>query len=391
MGAIHVTGLRASIVSLPLRRATRHASHVRSRTENIIVRCTLSDGSIGWGEGVPRDYVTGESADSALALLKETNWQSQLTPCTDYVEVVRLAERVAPATIADDDRHCRGNAARCAVELAILDAYGRSFGENLTTVTELIAPDLYSFKPDVQYSGAITSSKGLKLRVLAVGYRLTGFRHLKVKVGIAGYDDGRRLRTIRRCVGRKMNIRIDANEAWSPDEFRRQIGLLSPTGITCIEQPVPHEQVAELAGIRKQTSIPIMLDESLCSMVDAERALAGGWCDRLNLRISKCGGYIPTLRLATFAAKNGLSYQLGCQVGESAILSGAGRHFATSVRDLTAIEGSFDRHLMRETLAYEDLTFGRGGWASSLGGCGHGAWVDTDAVDRLATRTETLV
>src|SRR5262249_26860306 len=100
---------------------------------------------------------------------------------------------------------------------------------------------------------------------------------------------------------------------------------------------------------------------------------------------------IPSLRLAQFATENGLSYQLGCQVGESAILSGAGRHFASSVRDLASIEGSYDRYLMHETLAYEDLTFGRGGWAESLGGCGHGAWVDTDAVDRMATRTEKLL
>lgn len=391
MGAVQIVGLRASIVSLPLRRPIRHASHSRNHTENIIVRCTLSDGSLGWGEGVPRDYVTGETADSALALLKETQWPGQLTPCADFAETVRLAESLKLKSIADDDRQCRGNAARCAVELAMLDAFGRTFGENLTTVTELVAPDLLSFVPHVQYSGAITSSKGWKLRALALGYRTTGFRHLKVKVGIRGFDDERRLRTIRRWAGRRMVLRIDANEAWLPAECVEMIRRLEPISLDCVEQPVAHEHVAALAAIRKETRVPIMLDESLCSKVDAERALAGGWCDRFNLRLSKCGGYIPTLRLAQFAAQNGLSYQLGCQVGESAILSGAGRHFATSVRHLTAIEGSFDRHLMKEPLAYEDMTFGRGGWAKALGGCGHGAWVNVDSVERLASRTESLL
>jgi hypothetical protein len=80
--------------------------------------------------------------------------------------------------------------------------------------------------------------------------------------------------------------------------------------------------------IRKQVKTPIMLDESLCGMVDAERALAGGWCDLFNLRLSKCGGFIPSLRLAQFARQHGLCYQLGCQVGETAVLSSAGRHFA---------------------------------------------------------------
>ena len=84
-----------------------------------------------------------------------------------------------------------------------------------------------------------------------------------------------------------------------------------------------------------------MLDESLCGMVDAERAATGKLCDLFNLRLSKCGGFIATLRLAQFARKQGLGYQLGCQVGETAILSAAGRHFASGVRDIRYLEGSY--------------------------------------------------
>ena len=76
------------------------------------------------------------------------------------------------------------------------------------------------------------------------------------------------------------------------------------------------------------TGMPIMLDESLCGMVDAEEAIAGGLCDLFNIRLSKCGGFIPSLRLVQVARRHGLGCQLGCQVGETAILSAAGRHFA---------------------------------------------------------------
>ncbi len=86
-------------------------------------------------------------------------------------------------------------------------------------------------------------------------------------------------------------------------------------------------------------------------------------CDLFNIRLSKCGGYIPSLRLAQFAKQNKIGYQLGCQVGETAILSAAGRHFAGSVSDLVAVEGSYDRHLVKESLSQEDLTFGWGGKA----------------------------
>jgi muconate cycloisomerase len=390
MGAVRVASLTAYVVELPLRRPVRHASFVRTSTENVIVRCTLSDGTIGWGEGVPREYVTGESADTAVDLLCASEIKSQLTPCQDFAAVVRMAEPMRLAPVLGDKRGCAGNAARCALELAILDAFGRAFGESLTSVTEQIAPSLYSFQPKVQYSGAITGTRGWKLRALALGYRLTGFTQVKIKVGIAGSVDARRLRLIRKYVGKKINLRVDANEAWSPAECTARIKELEPFGIECVEQPVSHVQVSSLQEIRKQVSTPIMLDESLCSMVDAERAVVGDWCDRFNLRLSKCGGFIPTLRIAEFASRNNVSYQLGCQVGESAILSGAGRHFATSVRGLTAIEGSFDRHLMVDFLAYRDLTFGRGGWASALGGGGHGAWVDPHAVESRARRTEAI-
>jgi L-alanine-DL-glutamate epimerase-like enolase superfamily enzyme len=137
--------------------------------------------------------------------------------------------------------------------------------------------------------------------------------------------------------------------------------------------------------------VPIMLDESLCSQVDAERALEQGTCDLYNLRLSKCGGFIPTLRLAQFAVKHGLGYQLGCQVGETALLSAAGRQFATSVANLRYVEGSYDRHLVRETLAKEDITFRWGGWAPALDGAGLGVHVDNESLERTVVRRESLL
>ncbi len=114
-------------------------------------------------------------------------------------------------------------------------------------------------------------------------------------------------------------------------------------------------------------------------------------CDLFNLRLSKCGGYIPSLRLAQFARQHGLGYQLGCQVGETAILSAAGRHFASSVRDIRYVEGSYDRHLVKEALGTEDITFGWGGWAPALAGPGLGVAIDPAALERVAMRKEVLL
>jgi muconate cycloisomerase len=388
---VKIAELTAFHVRIPLRKPVRHASHSRTDTDNLLIRCVLDDRTEGWGEGVPRDYVTGETIDSALALLKRSDLASQRETCGDFAHAVAFAERFRLADVPGDDRGCGGNAARCAVELAILDAYGRRFGASLSETTRLLAPDLYVPQRSVRYSGVITSAKGFKLRLAAWAMRLYGFRQLKVKVGLAGHDDVARLRSIRRRVGVGMDVRIDANEAWPASEAAEHILALEPSGIRSVEQPSPHADLAGMADVRKHIHTPLMLDESLCGKTDAERALALGACDLFNLRLSKCGGFIPSLRLAQFARTHGLGCQLGCQVGETAILSAAGRHFAASVGGLRWLEGSYDRHLVREALGTRDLTFGWGGKAAALPGPGLGVTLDPRALERVTVRKETLL
>jgi L-Ala-D/L-Glu epimerase len=388
---VKIVELTAYHVRIPLRKPIRHASHTRSETDNLLVRCVLEDQTTGHGEGVPRDYVTGETIDGALQLLGRSNLPAQMEECSDFSRAVALAERLQLAAVPIDERGIGSNAARCAVELAVLDAYGRTFGEGLSSVTRLLAADRYRPQPSVQYSTAITSAQGTKARFAALGMRLYGFKQMKVKVGIEGQDDAARLRIIRRWGGRHMNLRVDANEAWTPETAVERIRALEPFGITSVEQPVPHTLVHSLADVRRQVQTPIMLDESVCSRIDAERAVSQGTCDLFNLRLSKCGGFIPTLRLAQFARQHGVDCQLGCQVGETAVLSAAGRHFAASVADLRYLEGSYDRHLVRESLALKDITFGRGGWAPALTGPGLGVTLDEDALERVTMRKERLL
>jgi len=388
---LKIAELTAFLIRIPLRRPIRHASHQRTETENVLVRCVLEDRTEGYGEGVPREYVTGETAESALALLQASDLPAQLESCPDFAHATTLAERLRLASVPGDERGRQGNAARCAVELAFLDAYGRCFEASLSRAVQLLAPDLYTPSPRVQYSGAITSARGRKLRLVGLVQRLYGFQQIKVKVGITGYDDVQRLRVLRRWVGPRVDLRLDANEAWPSVEVGERIRELLPFGISSVEQPVPHAEVKSLREVRRQVSVPLMLDESLCSRLDAERAIDGQTCDLFNLRLSKCGGLIPTLRLAQLARRHGLGCQLGCQVGETAVLSAAGRHFATSVGGLRYLEGSYDRHLVREALATRDITFRWGGRAAPLPGPGLGITIDPAALERVTLRKVPLL
>ena len=81
--------------------------------------------------------------------------------------------------------------------------------------------------------------------------RIYGIRHIKIKVGIQGYDDVRRLHTARRWGGRSIDLRVDANEAWTPAEAVERIRELQLFRVTSIEQPLRHEDLSLLADIRR--------------------------------------------------------------------------------------------------------------------------------------------
>jgi muconate cycloisomerase len=277
------------------------------------------------------------------------------------------------------------------VELSILDAFGRCFGEPVSAVVRHYAPArvLYAPQDQVRYSTTITAEGPVRERISALKMRLYGFRQCKVKVGVAGADDAERIRRIRFWIGRRVDLRLDANEAWQAGELRQQLEPLLPYRISCIEQPVPHDQIEALAEARRQLSVPVMLDESLTSLVDAQRAIALGACDLFNVRLSKCGGFVASLQLAALAHESGLAYQLGCHPGETGILSAAGRHWAANVRDVRYLEGSYDRHLLRELVTREDITFGYGGRAPALRRPGLGVTMDLGVLTKLKTNELT--
>lgn len=388
---VRIVELTAIHARIPLKRRVRHASHTRSDNDALVIRCRLSDGTVGWGEGLPRAYVTGETIESAWQQFADSDFARTLGgPIEDLGEVSRRLEGFEPAVIAGDHRDCFGNAFRCSVEIAVLDAVCRSLGRPLSDVMASIseADAVRGTHDRVQYSAAITTTAIPKAMIAAGVFRYYGFGFCKLKVG-ARRGDGFLLRSVRRVVGRNMDLRVDVNEAWSADEVERRVEALRAGRISAVEQPVPHAEVGALRELRPRLGVAVVLDESLCSAGDARRAIGEGLCDVFNLRLSKCGGFLRSARLAVMAHEAGLECQLGCQVGETGILSAAGRHFACAIRRLRYIEGSFDRILVAEPLIREDITFRRGGWARSLTGPGLGITVDEEAIDRVTVRRET--
>ena len=136
---MRIAELTAYHVLIPLKKPIKHASHARTDTDTLIVRCRLDDGTVGWGEGLPRPYVTGEDITAAWNLISTSNLPQRLSFSWSSLPELfgPLTAFQLPAT-EQDDRACFGNSVRCAIEVSILDAACRAEGVPLSDVTALV-------------------------------------------------------------------------------------------------------------------------------------------------------------------------------------------------------------------------------------------------------------
>ena len=128
--------------------------------------------------------------------------------------------------------------------------------------------------------------------------------------------------------------------------------------------------------------LPIMADESLVTMKDAEYLVQTRAVQALNVRISKNGGLTAAIRLAEFARKHELTLMVGCMVGETAILSAAQVKLLNLVDNVAFAEGCYSRLLLRDDVG-KRVQFGIGGRIPAVDRHGLGARVDGASLERL--------
>ncbi len=365
-------------LAIPLKKAFSHAAAERRMADPLVVAVELRSGEVGYGETLPRPYVTGETIASAIEDLS--------TVLTRGMEAWRPESFIAALERIDALPYRAENgrpllAARAGLELALLDAYSRHFRRPLTEAAGWLG--LPGFGPPgsvgrVTYSGVLSGGDPAGLRTSVRKMWWFGLRDFKLKVGFE--DDDARIRavvaTLGSSLGRQCTLRIDANGGWTADVAVRRLEAWASMPIACVEQPFPRGQEHLVREIRRVSSIAVMPDESLLTIDDAERMAADGVMDALNIRISKNGGLLPAMRLAGFARQRRLTFQLGCMVGETSILSAAGRRFIECVPGITFAEGSYGRFLLRGDVVRRPVRFGYGGRVKPLAGDGWGIHVE---------------
>ena len=364
---------------IPFTQAFVHSKTSRSTSDSVIVRLQGSDGLTGYGEALPRSYVTGEDVASVVEVLR-----SKLGP-----EVIKLNLGSGTGALDQIKSFIEGwskaqpsssdvvawNATLCAVELALLDWTFKRSGESISS---WLAPA----RDHVVYTGVIDATDPETAGATAERYAQAKFGALKVKVGID--DDLQRLEAVRKSAGDQIEIRVDANGAWNASEAISALKQLKAFDIKAVEQPVPASDLEGMLRVRQETGITIIADESLVTLRDAANLIREKACDVFNIRVSKCGGLLASKHIAEVGLDAGMKVQVGAQVGETSLLSAAGRHLAAHLPEVEYVEGSFGTHLLREDITPEPVMFGYEGRGDLLLGQGLGVEVNDEALERLA-------
>ncbi len=370
-----VTGFEILVVRIPLRAPVAHALARRDEALNLLVAAHDDGGRTGWGEACPRPYVTGETIDRARDGLRRVILPAFLG--RGYDGPGALARSLL-GFLDELDRN--QHAAFCAAELALLDLAGQAFG---ISAGEFLGPVRHE---RIAYSGVIPALEPAAARRRARELADLGLRCVKIKVGPDLDDNLRRLAAVRETLGAEAELRIDANCAWDLDAAFRQLEQMSEFRLAGVEQPLA---AADLQGLRALTAaalVPVVADESLASLEDARRLVDRRACDVFNIRIAKVGGLLNAGRIHRCARAAGLDCQLGAQVGETGLLSAAGRHYGTRAGEIRWREGSYDRLLLETLVTEPDITFGPGGWAPALTAPGLGVTPHPGRLDACTLR-----
>lgn len=329
---------------VPFKFVFSHASATRSETENFLVRVSTTTGTVGYGEGCPRSYVTGETLNSCRRFI------------TKYEDLFRDEVKCLNSLfqwIKDHDEPINANpSAFSALEVATLDALGKHTSKSTEELLD-ITQDNFTLK----YSAIIGNSSSSKYHSLAKKYLSLGFTDFKIKLSGKVQDDQEKLKFwTQQSLTNSVKVRLDANNYWS--NARECIAYLKqlPAVFWAIEEPLRPREFEGMFEISDVLQTKVILDES-CTTTNDIRSLSGNqWL--CNVRVSKHGGIYRALELITQIKKKHFGFILGAHVGETSLLSRATLLLVQSTQNSQrALEGAFGTHLLSHDLTDPEIKF----------------------------------
>ena len=242
--------------------------------DSCIVKVLTDEGITGYGEAAPLPFVTGDNLDTVLAVGKDLR-----------DALLGMDPRAIGAVHRVMDRLYTGNGAvKAGIDIACYDIAAKAAGVPL--------------------------------------YKYLGGEDVRT--------DLERMCAIHEAVSGKARLRIDANQGWTVKDTLWISSELASLGVELIEQPVAAGDFEGLREIRMHSPILIAADESCHSINDAMRLASMRAADVINIKLMKCGGIYPAIKIAAICEAAGLSCMIGC-MGESTLGNLAGMHLAAAL------------------------------------------------------------
>ncbi len=320
--------LSSRIEHFPLTRPYTIAFRSVHDVEMGLVEVEAENGLMGMGCASPEPHVTGETREACAAALREDEiaWLEG----TDLRTLPALCRRLA-------QRMKKTPAARAALDMALHDLLAQHLGVPLVDMLG-------------RAHQALPTSITIGIKPLdatldeADEYLGRGFKVLKVKLGHQLEADLERVSKLRQRIGDKAAIRVDPNQGYSPEEVNTFVKKTADLDIEFLEQPMPADRVDALRELPESVRRRVAADETLLDEADAVSLIAPPpACGIFNIKLMKCGGVSPALRIADIADIAGVELMWGC-MDESIISITAALHaaLASPATRYLDLDGSLD-------------------------------------------------
>lgn len=292
---MRIVAIDPAVVEVPLATPARGVHGTIGTQRSALVRVTSDAALEGWGNVDPVEGYSTMSADEVAATVRT------LAP------VLRGADplNVQRALALMDGAVAGKLEAKAAVEMALLDLAGQALGVPITT---LLGGRL---RDEVHFNAWIGTVPPDRAAREAAEWVARGFRSAKIKLDGTAAEGLARVAAVRAAVGDRLALRVDFNESLTLGEAVPFIRRLEPYALTLVEQPIPRDQVAGLAEIRRGIGIPLMADESVTDHAALIDIIRRGAADLVKVKVMKQGGFLRTRAMIESAAAAGLRVVIG--------------------------------------------------------------------------------
>jgi len=299
------------------------SGRVVNRLPSTVVRITTRDGAQGFGEVCPlgTTYLPafGEGARAAIR---------ELAPALIGGDATNLADvhRRLDGALSGHEY------AKSALDVACWDAFGRVVGQPVAVLLGGV------LQRELPLYVAIPLGPPADMAAFVTRERALGIRNFQAKLGADPEDDARRVEAILAATGPGDAVIGDANGGWRRQDAILAARLLEGSRRFRLEQPCP--TLEECLAVRRQSTLPMVLDEVIVDLPTLVRAVGMDAMDQVNLKISRVGGLLPARLMRDAAVGLGLRLMIEDSWGGD-IVTAAVAHLAAGTPPASLFAVSF--------------------------------------------------